>query len=126
MNTRSLLISIFLAGASVGPYSVTLAMDCATPGCEKGTKYNRDSIPIIRYTIVNDSGRTVRFRLPSGKRYELSSGQRGSYENTVRYNDRLIFVYNTRRTYRLKSGDHKFWWNRMENRVGFDQNYRHK
>ena len=80
------------------------------------------SVPRIEYSIWNDTGRTVRFRLPSGRNYRLGPGERGRYHNTG--TNLQILVHNSGRRYTLRSGAHKFWWNRRAGRIGFDQNYR--
>jgi hypothetical protein len=77
----------------------------------------------IRYTIRNDSGRSVRFKMkPSGKEYTLPAGEtfRG-VSSEVDGKAPSISIDNTNRTYRLTQGDHKFWWMRSEQRIGFDR-----
>lgn len=78
----------------------------------------------VRYTIRNDSGRTVRFSMrPSGKSYELAAGR--TFTGTSSQIDGKppsMTITNTGRTYRLTSGDHKFWWMKSEGRIGFDRN----
>lgn len=78
----------------------------------------------IEYTIWNDSGRKVDFRLPSGKSYSLASGETGKYHYTTGGNDFKIHVFSTGKTYSLKEGNHKFWWKRDEQRVAFDLDYK--
>lgn len=78
----------------------------------------------VRYTIRNDSGRTVRFSMrPSGRSYVLESGR--TFTGTSSQVDGqppTMTVTNSGRTYRLTSGNHKFWWMKSEGRVGFDRN----
>jgi len=73
----------------------------------------------IRYTLRNASGQTVRFRLPSGRSYVLYPGQTQSYRNTGRPGAMQIYVYNSRRTYTLRSGNHIFW-KMSSGRIGLD------
>lgn len=76
----------------------------------------------IEYSILNDTDRDVRFRLPSGKEYALKPGQVGQYYNT--HSDKpTITVLPTGKTYSLRDGNHKFWWMAKENRVGLDLNF---
>jgi len=80
----------------------------------------------IRYSIYNGSGRTVRVRMsPTGNVYRFRPGQTRSFTSS-QVNGRLpsLYVYNSRRSYQLTSGQHKFWWNRTKNRIGFDRNYK--
>lgn len=78
----------------------------------------------VRYTIRNDSGRTVRFSMrPSGKSYELAAGR--TFTGTSSQVDGKppsMTITNTGCTYRLTSGNHKFWWMKSEGRIGFDRN----
>jgi len=34
-----------------------------------------------------------------------------------------MYVYNTEKTYTLKSGNHKFWWSKKKGRIAFHSNY---
>jgi hypothetical protein len=81
-----------------------------------------DGFPRINYTIYNDTQRTIRFRLPSGKSYSLQPRETGRYYYTGNPNDMKLYVYETGKQYQLRGGDHKFWWMK-EGRVGFDMNY---
>lgn len=78
----------------------------------------------IQYTLQNDSGRTVKFRLPSGETYSLEPGKRGSYKNTGAPDKLTIQVINSGKTYRLRDGNHRFWFMKKENQIGFDLNYK--
>jgi len=79
----------------------------------------------VKYTIRNDSGRTVRFTVyPSGKSYTLAAGRTFSGTSTDDGRAPRMRVHSTGKTYSLKSGAHKFWWMRSSGRVGFDMNYR--
>ncbi len=82
-----------------------------------------DRVVKIEYTIKNDSGRTVSFRLPTGKEYTLRNGEQGSYKNTGEPGSFKILILSSGREYTLTSGNHKLWWMSKENRVGFDLNY---
>ena len=79
--------------------------------------------PRVSYTLWNASDQHIRFRLPSGKAYVLAPGRRARHRNTFRGEPLTIHVFNTGRTYRLRNGNHKFFWHRRENRVGLDLNY---
>lgn len=67
----------------------------------------------IFYTIRNDSGKTVTFRLPSGRDYSLRPGQTGSYRNKIepgRPNELVVVGdYRTGRRERfpLRSGNYR-------------------
>ncbi len=122
--SRCFFLSKCLVISIVSSFSPAYALDCLTPDCTKVTKYEKESISKIKYTILNDSRHRVRFRLPTGKKYMLNPGQRGQYKNSGRSEKLIIHVFNSSRSYRLRSGDHKFWWNGKEDRIGFDQNYR--
>ena len=78
----------------------------------------------IRYTIWNDSARTVKFRLPTGRTYRLRPDERGHYKNSSKDGNFKMYVFNTELTYKLESGDHKFRWNKEKGRIWFVKNYR--
>jgi len=119
------------------------ATDCMTAACADAADRRRGSgtprrtappptrtrpaptrtVPRVTYTLWNASDQPIRFRLPSGRDYRLAPGRRGRYHNTYRGDPLTIHVYNTGRSYRLKSGHHKFFWYRPENRIGLDLNY---
>lgn len=77
----------------------------------------------IRYTIKNASGRVVKFQMqPSGKSYSLGVGE--TFKGTsheVSGKAPTITLSDSRRTFKLTAGDHKFWWIRNEKRIGFDR-----
>jgi hypothetical protein len=79
----------------------------------------------IRYTILNDTGRTVNFSMqPSGKSYTLRAGK--TFSGTSRQIDGkapTITLADSGKTTALRSGKHKFWWKRDESRVALDLNY---
>jgi hypothetical protein len=79
----------------------------------------------VKYTILNGTGRTVRFSMqPSGKSYTLASGKTFSSTSSVKGGKQpTITLTDSGRTIKLVSGDHKFWWNDDESRVAFDLNY---
>ena len=107
------------AGAS-GHTLISVRAGAGTPSSTGGTA---SSIAKIKYTLWNDSGRTVKFRLPTGKTYSLDPGQKGSYQNTDSPEKLKIYVFSTDKTYRLEDGNHKFWWKKDEGRVAFDLHY---
>ncbi len=77
----------------------------------------------IEYTIKNDSGRVVRFRMqPSGKSYSLQPGQtfRGTSQE-VNGTAPTLTLDDSGRTFRLTAGNHRFAWLRNENRINFDR-----
>jgi hypothetical protein len=74
----------------------------------------------FQYTIRNDAGRAVTFRLPSGKEYTLSPSQTGSYKFVGNPAAASMQVYSSGRTYKLAAGAHRLWWMAQENRVGLD------
>jgi hypothetical protein len=74
----------------------------------------------FHYTIRNDSGRTVNFRLPSGRDYTLAPGQTGSYRFTGNPAAAKVLVHTTGRTYTLAEGNHRFWWMTKDNQIGLD------
>ncbi len=77
----------------------------------------------IKYTIKNDAGRNVQFKMqPSGKSYTLESGKTFSgISNEVNGIAPTIILADSGRKYKITSGNHKFWWMRNEQRVGFDR-----
>lgn len=75
----------------------------------------------IYYTIVNKANQPVKFKLPTGKNYTLKVGQKGKYRNTGCVEKFDMYVFNSGRSYRLESGQHKFWWNKKAYRIGFDK-----
>ena len=77
----------------------------------------------IRYSLWNDTKRNVKFRLPSGKTYTLSPGERETYHNEGVADQLNIHVYDNDRDYVLTSGKHKFFWMNEKNRLGFDVRY---
>lgn len=103
---------------------------CARP-CRGESAFNPGNTPKpsgetekLRYTLWNGSDTIVKFRLPSGKTYTLMPGERGSYSNAIRPGRKLeIVVLNTNRSYSLKPGNHKFFWNSKAKRIGFNKNY---
>ncbi|HWG47310.1 MAG TPA: hypothetical protein VN688_31395 [Gemmataceae bacterium] len=86
-------------------------------------KGGKAKVVAIKYTIKNDSNRTVRFRMePSGKSYTLDAGKTFSgTSNEVNGKAPMITVTNSGRTYKLTAGNHKFWWMSKRQRVGFDR-----
>lgn len=84
---------------------------------------DKDEVVAVRYTIENTSGRDIRFEMqPSGKNYKLEAGKtfKGtSYE--INGKAPTMKVTDTNRTYKLTAGDHKFFWMKKEDRVGFDR-----
>jgi hypothetical protein len=119
---RKVVESLGVSGRTL--ISVRASAGGSNGGGSNGSGGNASSTAKIKYTIWNDSGRSVTFRLPSGKTYTLEHGQRGSYENTVGSDALKIHIASTGKTYRLESGNHKFWWKRDESRVAFDLNYK--
>lgn len=73
----------------------------------------------FRYTIRNEAGRTVRFRLPSGRWYTLRPRQTGSYRYTGLRSSAKAYIPNSKSgTYLLSAGR----WHIIplgSNRVGF-------
>jgi hypothetical protein len=60
---------------------------------------------------------------PSGRSYVLESGK--TFTGTSSQIDGqppMMTIANTGRSYRLTSGNHKFWWMKSEDRIGFDRN----
>lgn len=76
------------------------------------------------YTIWNDSGRTVRFRLSGGAVHALPPNERFSHYYAGGSKGKKITVLDTAKTYCLPGGNHKFWWMSKKGRVGFDANFR--
>jgi predicted double-glycine peptidase len=82
-----------------------------------------ENVVRIHYTIVNDSGHTVRFHMqPSSRRYLMTPGQtfRGT-SNQVDGKAPTITLEDSGRTYRLTEGNHRFWWMNGQRRIGFDR-----
>lgn len=102
-----------LVGALVmaGLFSVAQT-STASAACTKGKIY---------YTIANKSNQPVKFKLPTGKVYNLKIGQKGKYRNTGCMEKFKMYVFNSGRTYKLESGQHQFRWNKKAYRVGFDK-----
>jgi len=73
------------------------------------------------YTLWNGcSEAVVRVRLPGNKTDQLYPGDKKSYVFAGSRTDARIYVYNSKKEYSLRPGNHKFWWMR-EGRVGFDK-----
>ena len=89
------------------------------PRSKKGS-VPQPSTGSFKYTITNKTSQVVRFRLPSGREYELSPGEKGNYKYTGAASNAKIVVHNSNRTYTLVAGDHHFWWMKDQNRVGLD------
>ena len=103
------------------------ATTAKTNGNTTGSKPSGNTAPTtsrIEYTLLNDTSKTVRFRLPSGETYSLEPGKRGNYKNSGSPDKLLIHVFNSNKSYKLVSGNHKFWWMKKENQVAFDLNFK--
>ena len=147
LDRRRLLRLLGLSGGTAVaplPFAASVAAyDCPTVECEEAVQRQRGGgrptqgtppprtggrpaparAPVrIEYTIWNRSDQQVRFRLPTGRVYVLDPGAHGTYRNSGN-GPFEIYVFNTGRRYRLRSGNHRFFWNQNENRVGFNQNF---
>jgi hypothetical protein len=85
----------------------------------------KEEIVKIKYSIWNDTGRTVRFLMqPSGKSYFLEAGKTFSGTSSqIDGKDPTITLSDSGRTIDIVSGKHKFWWKRDASRVALDLNY---
>ncbi len=146
MNTTRRTTILAVAAMALAPLAAgpALATDCMTQSCAAADPHARDHRTRVRdhrtrdqrpntrvnaergrvrYTLWNDSGQDVSFRLPTGRSYRLRPGQRGEYTSSGD-GPLTILVHNSGRKYTLKSGNHRFWWMASETRVGLDLNYR--
>lgn len=74
----------------------------------------------FKYMIENNSGKTVTFRLPSGREYTLEPNETGSYHFTENPASAKIHVRGSERNYLLAEGYHRYLWMTKENLVGLD------
>ncbi|MBW4643806.1 MAG: hypothetical protein KME23_12585 [Goleter apudmare HA4340-LM2] len=62
----------------------------------------------IKYMIANNTKKTIKFTLPSGKIYQLAPGQKGSYRNTTTKDRLRLFLIDQGKYYPLKDGNYQF------------------
>jgi len=76
----------------------------------------------FQFTLWNGCDKAiVHFRLGKNRTEQLSPGARKSYSFTGDSEEATLYIFNTKKSYNLKSGNHKFWWMR-DGQVGFDMN----
>lgn len=82
-----------------------------------------DTVVKVKYTIKNESDKTVRFSMkPSGKSYTLAAGKLFTgTSNEVNGKAPSMTLADSNKTYKLTAGNHRFWWMAKEKRVGFDR-----
>ena len=76
----------------------------------------------FEFTLWNGSDKAaVTFRLGKLRTEKLSPGSRKSYSFVGNASDATLYVFNSKKEYKLRSGNHKFW-SMGNGQIGFDMN----
>lgn len=88
----------------------------------KNVQVDNDVNTRFTYTLKNSCPKAVIVvRLPGNKTDQLSPGMQKTFVFSGRARNAVLYVYNTKKEYRLRPGNHNFWW-MPEGRPGLNLN----
>ncbi|MCA9009418.1 MAG: hypothetical protein KDB01_06710 [Planctomycetaceae bacterium] len=105
-----------------GGYVSGWAMESSTGSSEGNIQTDSQVKRRFQFTLWNGCDNAViHFRLGKIRTEQLAPGAKKSYSFTGNASDATLYIFNNKKQYNLKSGNHKFWWMKS-GQVGFDMN----